>query len=215
MTADLAAVEAALRRIFPDDVALAAEHVVQGGPQDLWPEEEAAACGAVPQRLAEFAAGRRAARRVLAALGRPPAALPMAQDRAAVWPSDLCGSIAHAARIAVAVARPGPPLGVDLEPDLAVDPDLWPTLCSPAELSRLSGDTGRLVRRIFCAKEAVFKAQDPDRRAMFGFDAVDVTLAEAGFDAQFRFDAGGFRAGQVLSGRLETAGNVILAGVSW
>lgn len=215
MTPAPAAVEAALRRIFPAGVAVAAEAIGAPDSASLWPEERAAIQGAVPNRLAEFAAGRMAARRVLAALDHPPAALPVAPDRAAIWPAGLSGAIAHDSALAVAVARRGSPLGVDLEPDAPIEPDLWLTLCQPDELSRLTADTGRQVRQLFCAKEAVFKAQPPGSRAMFGFDALAVTLVEGGFDAQFRQDVGVFRAGQVLSGRLARVEGRVLAGVAW
>lgn len=214
MTPDLAVVEAALRALFPAGVAVAVEPVGRGDTANLWPEERTAIQGAVPKRLAEFAAGRRAARKALLALGHPPGPLPVGPDRAAVWPMGLSGSIAHDARLAVAVARVGAPLGVDLEPDAPLEAGLWSSICSDRELLRLSGDTGRLVRRIFCAKEAVFKAQDPHTRGLFGFEALDVTLAAAGFHAQFCADAGSFRAGQVLSGRLAAVGGIILAGVA-
>lgn len=208
-------VEAALRALFPAGVAVAAQRIGRADPALLWPEEQLAVAGAVPRRLAEFAAGRTAARRVLATLGQPPAALPMGPDRAALWPAGLSCSIAHDADLAVAVGRWGAPLGVDLEPDAPLEAELWPVFCSPDELRRLDGDTGRLVRQVFCAKEAVFKAQDPDARAMFGFDALTVTLAEGAFNAQFRASVGAFRAGQVLSGRLALVDGVILAGVAW
>lgn len=209
------AVEAALRALFPAGVAVAAQRIGRADPASLWPEEQLSVAGAVPRRLAEFAAGRTAARRVLAALGHPPAALPMGLDRAATWPAGLCGSIAHDADLAVAVGRRGAPLGVDLEPDAPLEPELWPVFCSPDELRRLDGDTARRVRQIFCAKEAVFKAQPPAARVLFGFDAVEVTLAENTFNAQFRASVGAFRAGQVLTGRLALVDGVILAGVAW
>ena len=208
-------VEAALRLLFPAGVAVAAEPVRPGAEVTLWPEERRAITGAVPARQAEFAAGRSAARRVLEGLGHPAVPLPMDKDRAAIWPPGIAGSIAHAAGLAVAVARRGSVLGVDLETDAPVEPDLWPLLCTPDELARLTGDIGHLVRRVFAAKEAVFKAQAPDRRAMFGFEAVGVTLAKDRFDAQFRQDVGAFRAGQSVSGRLATVEGVILAGVAW
>jgi 4'-phosphopantetheinyl transferase EntD len=210
-----AAVAAAVRRIFPPEVAVAVEGVGTADASDLWPEEQRAIAGAVPRRLAEFAAGRLAARKVLAALGLPAAALLMAADRAAVWPDGLSGSIAHDAGLAVAVARRGAPLGVDLEPDAPLDSGLWSTICLPEELDRLGDDKGRLVRQIFCAKEAVFKAQPATTRAMFGFDTLSVTLAEGVFDAQFVAGVGGFRSGQILSGRLAVVDGVILAGVAW
>lgn len=215
MTPASAEVEAALASLFPAGVAVAAERIGSDDALDLWPEERAAIQGAVPKRRAEFLAGRRAARRVMAALGHGPAALPMAADRSAIWPAGLSGSIAHDAGLAVAVGRRGAPLGIDVEPDLPLEEELWRTICSQVELATLKGETGRLVRRVFCAKEAVFKAQPADRRALFGFDAVEVTLAEGAFDAQFREDVGPFRAGQRLSGRLAVVGGVILAGVAW
>ena len=208
-------VEMALKALFPPDVAVAAERIGAYDPATLWPEEQQAMAGAVPRRLAEFAAGRVAARRVLHSLGHPPAALPIGPDRAALWPAGLCGSIAHDADLALAVARRGAPLGIDLEPDAPLEDTLWPVICSPEELQRLTGDTARLVRRVFCAKEAVFKAQDPAARALFGFEAVAVTLVEDGFDAQFRADVGAFRSGQVLTGRLALVDGLVLAGVAW
>ncbi len=209
------AVEAALRALFPAEVAVAAQRITGSDPATLWPEERQAIQGAVPHRLAEFTAGRIAARRVLALLGQHPAALPMASDRAAVWPAGLTGAIAHSADLAVAVGRQGAPLGVDLEPDAPLEPDLWPVICSDRELGRLKGDTGRMVRQVFCAKEAVFKAQPPHARALFGFEALEVTLADGTFDAQFRASVGVFRLGQTLAGRLTRCDGMILAGVAW
>ncbi len=145
-------IEAALRSIFPGEVAVAAERIVPGNISTLWAEERPTVAGAVPARLDEFVTGRTVARRVLHALGLPPQALPMGPDRAAIWPSGVAGSIAHAAGYAVAVGRHGPPVGIDLEEDAALAPDLWPIIGSPDELRRLApDDTGRQVRRLFCA----------------------------------------------------------------
>lgn len=215
MTPVSAAVEARLRLLFPGAVAVAALPIGPVSAGALWPEEQAAIAGAVPARLAEFVAGRTAARRALARLGQPALALPMASDRAATWPEGISGSIAHAAGLAVAVVRRGAALGVDIEDDTGIAPDLWPIICLPEELHRLGkGDTARLVKRIFCAKEAVFKAQAPERRALFGHEILAVTLAEDHFDAQFLTDAGAFRAGQIVRGRISVAGGLVLTGVA-
>jgi 4'-phosphopantetheinyl transferase EntD len=214
MTLDPAAVGAVLRSLFPAGVAVAIEPIVPADARALWPAEHAAVADAVPARLAEFVAGRTAARRVLALLGQPSQALPMAPDRAAIWPKGISGSIAHAAGLAIAVARHGAPLGVDIEDDTAIAPDLWPILCGAAEMQRLRGDTGKEVKRLFCAKEAVFKAQTPHRRAMFGHEILAVTLADDHFDAQFLTNAGAFRAGQIVRGRIAVAGGLVLAGVA-
>ncbi len=215
MTPATGPVEAALRTLFPPGVAVAAERIVPSDASKLWPEEHAAVAGAVPARLAEFVAGRTAARRVLLALGQPAQALPMGPDRAAIWPGDIAGSIAHAAGLAVAVGRLEAALGVDIEEDSALPPDLWPIICSPDELRRLAqSETGRAVRQVFCAKEAVFKAQAQGRRAMFGHESLSVTLAGEGFDAQFLVDAGAFRAGQIVRGRIVAVSGLVLAGVA-
>jgi 4'-phosphopantetheinyl transferase EntD len=210
------AVAALARPLLPPDVALAVERI---GPADLsalWPEERPAVLGAVPARRDEFVAGRRAARRVLSSLGLPEQALPMAPDRAATWPHGVSGTIAHAAGFAIAAARLGGPIGIDIEDDSPIPPDLWSVICSSEEVRRLGEDhTGQKVKQVFCAKEAVFKAQSPDARVLFGFEVLDVTLAERSFNAQFRADAGSFRKGQVLTGRLALGDGVILAGVAW
>ena len=215
MTATAAAVESTLRRLFPSEVAVAAEPIGPAKTAALWPEELAAIAGAVPARLAEFTAGRIAARRALARLGHPPVALPMAQDRAATWPEGISGSVAHAAGLAAAVARRGAPLGVDIEDDTGIAPDLWPIICLPDELHRLdTTDRARQVKRVFCAKEAVFKAQAPDRRVLFGHEILTVTLAGEHFDAQFLTSAGTFRAGQTVRGRIAMPDGLVLAGVA-
>ena len=208
-------VRAALTLLFPPDVAIAVCAVAAADPGSLWPEESTAITGAVPHRLAEFAAGRTAARAALAALGHAPVALPMGQDRAPIWPGSIAGSIAHAAGIAIAVARHGGPLGVDVEADAPLPPDLWPVITSPAERAALpDGDTGHLIAQVFVGKEALFKAQDPKARTMFGFDAVHLTLAKTGFDAKFLTEAGAFRPGDIIQGRLSVAEGLILAGVA-
>lgn len=208
----LQAITASLRGMFPAGVATAAE-IIAVGPDDLWPEERSAVIGAVPARLAEFRAGRSAARRALASLGLPPVALPMGRDRAPVWPQGVVGSIAHAGGFAIAVASRDRLVGIDIEPDAELAPDLWSTICNDAELRRLpEADRGRHVLRAFAAKEAVFKAQAPKSRAMFGYDVVEVTLADTAFEAHFQRDAGAFRAGLRLRGALVAVQGIILAG---
>ena len=213
--ARLSRIETALATLFPTGVAVAACAVATADPGALWPQERDAIAGAVPHRLAEFTAGRQAARQALAALGHPAVAVPMGPDRAPLWPAGIAGSIAHAAGIAAAAVRSGPPLGVDVEEDAPLSPDLWPVILSPKEQRTLPpGDTGRQVRQVFAAKEAIFKAQDPTTRAMFGFDAVDVALANGGFSATFRGNVGAFGLGQTIHGRLALVEGLILAGVA-
>ena len=211
----LGVVEAAVASLFPPGTAVAAEPVGADQTDALWPVELAGIAGAVAARRAEFAAGRIAARRCLAAMGHKPAGLPIANDRAAVWPNGVFGSITHGVGVAIAVAGDAGPLGIDIEEDAALGPDLWPIICAPDELSNLpEPERGRLVRRVFAAKEAIFKAQHPARRVMFGFDAVKLRLTEDGFAARFRLNVGGFVEGQVVQGRLALVQGMVLAGVA-
>ncbi|NHB77063.1 4'-phosphopantetheinyl transferase family protein [Rhodobacter calidifons] len=205
----------ALAALFPAEVSVALCNLAAAEPAALWPEERKTLGAAVPRRVMEFAAGRQAARQALSALGVAPRALPVLPDRAPLWPEGIAGSISHAAGLAVAVVRRGAPLGVDVEEDQPLPPDLWPEIASAAERAALpAGETGLWLRRLFAAKEALFKAQAQGARAMFGFDAAHVTLAEAGFDAQFQQDAGAFRAGDVVRGRLALVEGLVLAGVT-
>jgi 4'-phosphopantetheinyl transferase EntD len=211
----LEALQSAVRSLFPGEVAVGVARVADSQSAELWPEERASIAGAVPARQAEFSAGRTAARQALQALGHRPVALPMEPDRAARWPAGVSGSIAHAAGVAVAVARHGPALGVDVEEDAPLEPEIWSTICSPAELACLPvDDRGRLARSVFSAKEAVFKAQEPISRAVFGFDAVTVALAGHTFEAKVLMDAGSFRLGDVIRGNLAHIQGLILAGVA-
>lgn len=205
----------ALAALFPAEVSVAVCNLAAADPDALWPEERKALRGAVPGRVTEFAAGRQAARQALSALGFAAQALPMLPDRAPRWPKDISGSISHAAGLAVAVVRRGAPIGVDVEEDQPLPPDLWPEIASASERAALpAGETGLWLRRLFAAKEALFKAQAQGARAMFGFDAVHVTLAGTGFNAQFQDDAGAFRAGDVVQGRLALVEGLVLAGVT-
>jgi 4'-phosphopantetheinyl transferase EntD len=210
----LGPIEASLASLFPQGVAVAAERIVPGRDSTLWPDELAAIAGAVPARRAEFAAGRTAARRCLAALGQSLTSLPISSDRAADWPRGVFGSISHAAGVAVAVAGMKTPLGVDLDVDAGLEADLWPVICPAGEMLELPDkDVGRHVRQIFAAKEAVFKAQMPTTRAMFGFEVVQVRLTDVGFVAKYVQDAGSFSAGTELRGRLAFVQGLIIAGV--
>ena len=207
-----AATEAALAQLFPPGVAVA---VVGIGAGALLPGEAAAVAGAVPARIAEFAAGRLAARRALAALGHPAVAIPAGPDRAPCWPAGLAGSIAHAEGVAVAAVRRGASLGLDVEADAALEPDLWSLICDPVELAALpEGDRGRAVRLVFSAKEAVYKAQYPLTGQLIGFDAVRVTLEEGGFFAVLRQEVGPLPQGHRMRGRIVRVGRLVLTGVA-
>ena len=69
-----------------------------------------------------------------------------------------------------------------------------------------------LATVIFCAKEAVYKAQYPATGLLFGFDRLHVTLGVGVFSARFLAATGPIAAGVVWTGRFaQVAGHVITA----
>lgn len=207
--------------LFGPSVAIATAD--PGAPAGALPLPEAAAMArAVPARMREFAAGRRAARAAMAALGVPGQVLPMGRDRAPLWPEGLCGSISHGGGACIAVAGRCPPLralGVDLEPARPLPAELWSEICTPIELDWLHAHPparrGGLARIVFVAKEAAFKAQYAVSGALFGFDGLSLTLdpGEGAFKAHFTRPVPGFAASSVLFGRWTQDRDHLLAGV--
>jgi len=197
------------RPLLPEGIALAGADRRDPAHRVL-PEEAGAIASAVPSRRAEFAAGRTAARAAMQALGVEPRPVPMAADRAPIWPRALTGSITHTGDLCLAaVARRSDyrSLGIDAEPDTPLDPDLIPTICTPAErawLSTLPGDqAGRMAKLIFSAKECAYKCQYSVTHTLFGFEMFEVTPdpASGQFEATFTADVGPFSAGELLTGR--------------
>jgi len=200
--------QGALADLFAQPVAVGVADPRQDyGP--LPPEEWAAIRRASPARAREFAAGRMAARAALAALGRFGEPVASGRDRAPRWPSGLVGSIAHSRSHGIAaVAEEGrlAALGIDIEPDSPLPPDLAPLICDRAESAWLQAqpaeERGRWARLIFSAKEAAYKCQYPLSRTMLGFEAFRITfLPGARFAAEFCRQARRFRPGDVLEGR--------------
>lgn len=167
-----------------------------GGPigdekSSRYAQEEMAIANAVPKRRSEFRAGRRYARAALAGLGCPDQAILPRPGRDPAWPDGYVGSITHSAGAAIAVAAPEALLdaiGIDLESDAPLAPDLARMICRPEEmgpepeLARRGIDPGKLR---FVAKEAVYKAIFPRSRRILDFRDAIVTF-DAG-KSSFRF----------------------------
>ena len=211
MTGQRAAILRALVAVFPPGVSVAVVGIGDDHPPPL-PAELRALGPVMAARRDEFAAGRAAVRRAMAALGQPDRAILPGIDRAPVWPEGLSGSIAHAGGWAVAAVRQGAPLGVDIERAGAVTPDLWP-LIGGAE-DRPGPDGADAATRLFAAKESLFKAQYPLTRALIGYDAVAVRLWRDRFTARFLRPVGPFAAGQGMQGRCLRAAGLSVAGVA-
>ena len=160
-----------------------------------FPAEERLIRRAVAARRAEFRAGRAAARDALARLGCAPQAIPAYAERDPIWPRGFVGSITHCGPMAVAIAARAQSqhsVGIDLEQDSALEARLIASVCRPDEI-RPSGEIDHRIDQAklrLVAKEAVYKALFPLRRAMLGFHRVRVTFAPAdGSFSAFRCDA--------------------------
>lgn len=193
--------EQRLRLFLPANVGLGL-----GSDAPLWKGEELP--HAIPARLAEFSAGRAAARAAIGGLGLPLCAIPMGADRAPEWPSGVIGSISHCAGACMAIAARTEHfqgLGLDLEPAIPLPADLWDTVLRPEErqvLDPLSDRDGLMALRIFVAKEAAYKAQYPRSRQLFDFQTLLVSVSGDRFTAHFQRNIPGFRQGSAISGHL-------------
>lgn len=207
------------RPLLPGSVALAAADPGQVQPP-AWPEERAALTRARPERLREFDAGRAAARRAMAELGMTPAAVLHGIDRAPVWPEGLTGSITHGAGAclaAVAHRYDVQALGIDLEEEAPLAPEIVGTVCTPEEQERLDAlppeQRGYRARLIFSAKEAAYKAQYPLSQELFDFHTLDIGFdddAPGRFTARFLRPVAPFASGNRISGRYAIGGGRIV-----
>jgi 4'-phosphopantetheinyl transferase EntD len=186
------------------------------GPHGLLPPE--ALIRAVPRRLSEFAAGRRAARAAMAKLGLPAMAVPHGPDRAPVWPAGVAGSISHTKGLCVAIvgrAHVWAGLGLDIEPDHGLDVALWSDILRPSETARIDdlppGSQGSAAMAVFLAKEAAYKAQYPISRTLFAFQDVEVGVDGERFVAVLTRDVPGLAKGTAIPGQFCRADGYVAA----
>ncbi len=183
--------------------------------EGLLPEEMPALAQAVEARRREFAAGRRAARAAMRALGHAPAPVPMRPDRSPAWPAGLSGSITHSETHCLAVVTQGAHIGLDIEPDVPLEPDLLPAICTPAELDWAKARP-RDARFIFSAKESVYKCQYPLTGVLFDFHTLEIEPGRAGtFAARFLRRIGPFAEGTRIPGRFLRQDGVVLTAAEW
>lgn len=178
--------QSALQACLGPDLAVVCTGV-DGQPDALWPDERAAMASAIPRRQREFAAGRAAARAAMRRLGWPECAIPPRQDRSPAWPDGWVGSISHSASVCLAVGawrQRWASIGIDIEEDQRVGPELWPLVCRPRELRSLEALDApaqkHRVTRLFSAKEAFYKWQYPQTRRMLDFQDVEIRLRPDG-----------------------------------
>lgn len=166
-----------------------------------------------PRRLLEFSAGREHARRALGQLGLKLPEVGVGPGRAPLWPAGFVGSISHGGDLVVAVAASSTrirSIGIDLEPDVALDADLVHRVCRPGEVARLPASVAlpRWAKLIFSAKESVYKCIAPLTGVFLEFEDVEI-LFESGkerFRALGHGPAAGLIAPSTLAGTFAGAG---------
>lgn len=125
------------------------------------------------KRKADFTLGRAAAREALSVHGHPTAAILKGLDDGPIWPSTVVGSIAHSGEIGIAaVASSGhfAGLGIDLELMSGKAQKVLSRIAHEDEIAWIrEGDEVCRSCRLFCAKEALYKALAPLCNRYIGF----------------------------------------------
>jgi 4'-phosphopantetheinyl transferase EntD len=214
---------AAVAGLFPPGVVAAELHgPAEEGALSL---DEARSCERFTgKRVADFAAGRVCARRVLKELGYAHVPLLIGVDRRPLWPSGIVGSISHTDGFCAVVAARSHDylsIGVDAEIVGRVGEDLWTNLFTPAELTLLrarpAAERATRASIVFSAKEAFYKCQFGVTAAWLDFTDVTVSLEEsdAGFGKlYFACVDEKMHASMPSEGRFALRGDHVLAGVA-
>lgn len=210
-----------IRGLFGPSVAVAGRDIASCDGV-LLPDEAAAMARAVPARRAEFTAGRTAAREAMATLGLTPRPVPMAPDRAPIWPTGIVGSLSHADGFAAAALADDAHLvaiGLDLEEDTPLEQPLWGEIMVADERAFLSArpasEQGRHAKLVFSAKECAYKCQYPLTGELLDFHAlrVDPDPGSGRFTATFQIQVGRFGKGAVLEGRFACGHGLIATSI--
>jgi 4'-phosphopantetheinyl transferase EntD len=171
-------VEEALGGLRPSGVLTACRAIAVGDDEALFPSERFGGRSTVSKVLRSSGAARRIARELLRRRGLAGVEIARAASGAPVWPVGIVGSLAHDETFAVAAiadARRFLALGIDVEPAVALPPELIDMVATPTERSRLP--LGLLQSRaVFVLKEAVYKAVSPLDGVFLEFSDVELDL---------------------------------------
>lgn len=170
---------------LPEPIQLLEERIdAVVGP--LLPGELEATERMVPKRLREFTAGRVLARQACVALGFASVPIPVAPDRRPLWPSGVVGSISHTDEHVGVAVGPGATLrgiGLDLEKAEDLPPETIPLVATAGEQRHVAtwpaDERGLIYKRLFSAKEAVFKCTYPQTGLWLDFLDVELELSAA------------------------------------
>ena len=156
------------------------QRAIRDGDESALRSDEAVAFrSAVVKVRRQSGTARIIARSLLELIGEAPSSVPRSGSGAPVWPAGIVGSLAHDDTMAAAViARCGDvaAVGIDIEPDEPLPPALVAVVATSAE-RRLYDQALLASRRLFAAKEAVFKATFPIDGVFLDFHDVEVDFA--------------------------------------
>ncbi len=208
-----------LGHLLPETVAMGAADPRAPMPR-LMGDEVLAIEQVSTARAREFGAGRQAARGAMAQLGLGPRPVLQGNEQAPLWPAGLTGSITHSDTTCLAVVTDAPEiaaLGIDLEPATALEPSLWPVVCTMPEMNWLArlGPTqrGNFAQLILCAKHAVYKAQFQTSQRVLDFQDVtlEIELQTSRFTARFNRELPDIAPEATLSGRFVILSSAFVA----
>ena len=133
-------------------------------------------------RRKQYSSGRRAVQLGLSSLNVIDSPI-LFDDRKPSWPSNIVGSIAHSHSLAVALVgfkRDFRGVGIDILPKRAVSDRVRERILLEEEL-RFVSEGGYRDRQtmFFCAKEAIYKASNPETDEFLGFKDVCVRLNQS------------------------------------
>jgi len=179
--------------------------------------EAAALCGMAAKRRREFATARALARAGLERyFGIHDFDLLNAEDRSPIWPDGIAGSISHSSsRAWVALVQAGyGSVGIDGEDRDELKRELWHLTLRDEEQAYLdtldASIRGRRALILFCAKEALYKAQYPLSGTYMGYHSLRVELEEAGaLRCTFHDSIGPFARGFMVHGRWRNTDAVV------
>ncbi len=154
-----------MQGLLPSDVAWVA-CATDDPAASLFPAEAAQIAGAVETRRREFATARHCARQALAKLGYAPIPILRGPNGDPLWPDGVVGSITHCSGYrAAAVARSTTmrAIGIDVEPHVALPPEVRDLVLRSEEHHRVSSAGGGVHwdTLVFVAKECAFKVWFP------------------------------------------------------
>lgn len=134
-------------------------------------------------RRNQYSSGRRAVELGLKSLNV--SAVPnVIDDRRPTWPESIVGSIAHSNSLAVALVgldQDFRGVGIDILPKRAVSDKVRGRILLDEELKVVSeGGDKDWQTMFFCAKEAIYKASNPETDEFLGFKNVRVCLNQSG-----------------------------------